>query len=1532
MTESNGWGSASGPSRVESVGAARRVESAGGADGRTKSAHQKRWCCIRGGSIAARGQDCVGNGGIASATVHLWQGRRDRRHCVPQGAEVLWGDLASGRSMRRRHNKPNAPLFIPGGEHNVSSDGGMAAASGQGLVGTETNYIPPRQKWHYIAMEEHPATHSTSWRRSSPPHLPATSAASTQFVSTVTHHGNHSPGPLGSRLSSEPIEDRRGTSPVGPSPIPSGSPAPGTSSPTAQHGLMARVVRGPDPGSFFLIEEATGLHIDVIDDESIVTPEDITCMVIASDTGPSEESDLPTQDSNATCAPHAIPLDARIAALISTLNQLWGALGTGRNRLFTTTAILIEHQGEARRGHETLLQIRDEVAAKLDSLHQKFCGRNDMLNTCVNSNVNAMRDLGISEALIGQILLDAACIRATRLPTPSFPIQHEAVAPDILAGINAASVSYGGNNQSHTGYLTADNDDGADIFGDFRTETDENIARIINRFVRWIEKLAAWMRTMFYGGADTDRYRVSILKNLLDGVALEWYIDFVESSDVNSTNPSDFVGILYALHHRFITTATTHHALHDFDAIRFRVEDGPLKLLDELDTCSRRLRKPMLELIIRQRFMKLIPAELHDDMRTMQGISTTYSSIQQMRMHSNQLWESYKTARGGGRGRTATMIPRVDTPSRNAITKKAIPHAAFPLRTTPNVAFQLHNGAAAHPGNPTNHQIPARNLAAAPGGKTRKCYKCGLFGHIGNSPICAKFHEPAPAREQPRVGAQRVLDSYAVDDKELTEEAHAEAIHNDWGGSQYEGESEHGDHSPDLQELMEVAGEEEARLGNEDEGIFDSNEYGPGDFGPESILNQLLAIPEAQMGLPEFTADEERHIMRELRLLHGYPNEPQTHYGPDLYAPGQVAAMMAELPRSLQLPSQISTSQGFPEFTPTEEQHVMQNLQLIYQYPNEPHTQFAPLAQAFESRHGAGPLTQSAAREWDIILLLQLAEHLQDEGQAIPLTNIPGPDEPSACDLSTTEADNLVSMSNRLAVRTADLNTHYDQFVAVNQAVHQALVIVRDQQRSMRSDGPYTDLRPLLRAPMSEPPLRVVVISDDESEDSEPEGGLRGTNTSATSGGESTPPPSYPGTPESAGNVSQLEEDSDAELWVDPTLDTPNNALLDHPAIMAEEPPTYMHTMRVDKTARLEEEVTRHYAHEHDSRIRNELSWPMTGPANDRNLQTAAAWESIPGILSVPANDDEPLDECRVWIRGSNFDYGDQFIHYEMSEEDLRNDSGDQPDSPDQISDIVVVNHSWPTAEPRDEDPCILRSIVMLSDTQAQHYFTFVDHRSTLYIKIQELPDTHYLNPDFWLAHNRALAEAIHNQAAERQLEPRTDYTIGTWAEDQEHPLRDRRGMRDTSLHLFPGDTFHDRLASLDPEDDNRSANPGYRVQLLTQHVEHLSNVNRREIHELDQPTRLRKDIACLSAQVEIAGTLAYMLFDSSINIDSITPEFARATGCKPIKLKEQVTLQLGCVGSRSKISFGTRPPVNFGGIKGHVYFDQANSTDTMAS
>ncbi|KAJ7247699.1 hypothetical protein C8J57DRAFT_977190, partial [Mycena rebaudengoi] len=80
-----------------------------------------------------------------------------------------------------------------------------------------------------------------------------------------------------------------------------------------------------------------------------------------------------------------------------------------------------------------------------------------------------------------------------------------------------------------------------------------------------------------------------------------------------------------------------------------------------------------------------------------------------------------------------------------------------------------------------------------------------------------------------------------------------------------------------------------------------------------------------------------------------------------------------------------------------------------------------------------------------------------------------------------------------------------------------------------------------------------------------------------------------------------------------------------------------------------------------------------------------------------------------------------------------------------------------------------------------------------------------------------------------------------------------------------------------------------------------------------------------LSAIVKIGDSSTYVLFDSGSNTDLVTPEYTNAVDGPCILLDEQITLQLGCVGSRSKISHGTWPPVDFGGINGFVYFNQVN-------
>ncbi|KAJ6482375.1 hypothetical protein DFH09DRAFT_1107175 [Mycena vulgaris] len=275
----------------------------------------------------------------------------------------------------------------------------------------------------------------------------ATSATTSQFVSARTQAGNNSASvSTGTDPPTIPL--------TGPSVSP-GSPTPGTSSPSAPTGLTARVVSAPN-GTYYLIHEATGLRMDVIDDDNILPNQPQGSE--HTEPLPSSESDLP--DTLGSEAAGSIPnpvrsTDTKITDFIAevgpesltrdqmnTLNQIRGAIATGRDRLFTTTAMALDHQHETTRNHATLVQFRDEVAAQFAVLHGEIYKRTDQFHNCISDNVKALRELGVSEMVLGKILSTAAHIRADKLKQPYLPhpapLGRAPLDPDLVASANIA--------------------------------------------------------------------------------------------------------------------------------------------------------------------------------------------------------------------------------------------------------------------------------------------------------------------------------------------------------------------------------------------------------------------------------------------------------------------------------------------------------------------------------------------------------------------------------------------------------------------------------------------------------------------------------------------------------------------------------------------------------------------------------------------------------------------------------------------------------------------------------------------------------------------------------------------------------------------------------------------------------------------------------------------------------------------------------------------------------------------------------------
>jgi hypothetical protein len=87
-------------------------------------------------------------------------------------------------------------------------------------------------------------------------------------------------------------------------------------------------------------------------------------------------------------------------------------------------------------------------------------------------------------------------------------------------------------------------------------------------------------------------------------------------------------------------------------------------------------------------------------------------------------------------------------------------------------------------------------------------------------------------------------------------------------------------------------------------------------------------------------------------------------------------------------------------------------------------------------------------------------------------------------------------------------------------------------------------------------------------------------------------------------------------------------------------------------------------------------------------------------------------------------------------------------------------------------------------------------------------------------------------------------------------------------------------------------------------------------------PASLRN---CATLHIRINGCKALTMIDTGSTGNFVSPAFAAVTKLETFPLHQQLTLQLGCIGSRSKISHGANAPAVIGDLTTHVYVDVAN-------
>lgn len=99
----------------------------------------------------------------------------------------------------------------------------------------------------------------------------------------------------------------------------------------------------------------------------------------------------------------------------------------------------------------------------------------------------------------------------------------------------------------------------------------------------------------------------------------------------------------------------------------------------------------------------------------------------------------------------------------------------------------------------------------------------------------------------------------------------------------------------------------------------------------------------------------------------------------------------------------------------------------------------------------------------------------------------------------------------------------------------------------------------------------------------------------------------------------------------------------------------------------------------------------------------------------------------------------------------------------------------------------------------------------------------------------------------------------------------------------------------------------------------------RRNASPEEQPQRDAYKHQVLAADIVINGKTMFALFDSGSTTNGISPEAVHVAHVDLFELAEPMTLQLGCVGSKSRINYGTNSEIQIAGKSFRCYLDVAN-------
>ena len=81
----------------------------------------------------------------------------------------------------------------------------------------------------------------------------------------------------------------------------------------------------------------------------------------------------------------------------------------------------------------------------------------------------------------------------------------------------------------------------------------------------------------------------------------------------------------------------------------------------------------------------------------------------------------------------------------------------------------------------------------------------------------------------------------------------------------------------------------------------------------------------------------------------------------------------------------------------------------------------------------------------------------------------------------------------------------------------------------------------------------------------------------------------------------------------------------------------------------------------------------------------------------------------------------------------------------------------------------------------------------------------------------------------------------------------------------------------------------------------------------------------CMTIKTKVNRCRAYIMIDTESTKTFMSPAFEKVTGMNIFPLEQWLTLQLGCIGSHSKITHGGKSHIEIGSHSSKIYFNVAN-------